>query len=232
MVKSVVTDVNQFLQTLIETHDSMLTISVRQHCADKLRPVFSMLDRIEGVLASSTLPKQGEKLRRYLEKKSRNQLVALMIVNKSRNHKIRRLMKLWDQKHILNETVDNPNVYWLEPVVSFDLENSMDLQLDLPITPKAFQFCSFDKIANAPFPDHDVDQVLFSFYLKHMKPQYHTWSSKKITAIKVFGPIKTKSFINARFKTDRGAVSLVFEFTHADLPCLNLLIGYLCFISG
>ncbi|KAL7612009.1 hypothetical protein Lser_V15G06497 [Lactuca serriola] len=62
-------------------------------------------------------------------------------------------------ERILNEVGDNPNVYWLEPIVSFDLENSLDSQLDLPITPKAFQFCSFDKIANSPLPDHDVHQM-------------------------------------------------------------------------
>ncbi|CAI9263204.1 unnamed protein product [Lactuca saligna] len=93
-----------------------------------------------------------------------------MSMIKIRNQKVRRVMKFYDKK------------------------------LDLPITPKAFQFCSFDKVADAPLPDHDIDQVLFSFYLKHMKPQHQTWSSKKITVVKVFGPIETESFINARFK--------------------------------
>ncbi|CAI9260615.1 unnamed protein product [Lactuca saligna] len=33
-----------------------------------------------------------------------------------------------------------------------------------------------------------------------MKPQYKTGISKKITVVKVFGPVENKSFINARFK--------------------------------
>lgn len=55
--------------------------------------------------------------------------------------------------------------------------------------------------------DKGVDQVLFPFYLKHMRPQYETWSVEKITVVKVFGPIETDSFINARFKVARGSVS-------------------------
>ena len=39
--------------------------------------------------------------------------------------------------------------------------------------------------------------------------------------MKFTGPIETKSFINAKFKVDCRAESLVFEFTLADLPCLN-----------
>ncbi|CAI9287718.1 unnamed protein product [Lactuca saligna] len=63
--------------------------------------------------------------------------------------------------------------------------------------------------------------MLFSFHLMHMKPQYETWSSKKISVMKVSGSIKTKSFANARFKVARGAGSSLFEFTLVDLLCLN-----------
>lgn len=79
-------------------------------------------------------------------------------------------------ERILNEDVDNSNVYWLEPVISFDLENSSDLQLDFHITPKALLFRSFEKIEKAPITDYGVNHSLFSFYLKHRKPQYQTWS--------------------------------------------------------
>lgn len=75
-------------------------------------------------------------------------------------------------KRILNEVVDMTSQYWLEPVMSFDLQNSQDLQLDLPITPKAFKFRSFVKVLNAPVTDSGVDHLLFSLYLKHMKQQY------------------------------------------------------------
>ena len=47
------------------------------------------------------------------------------------------IFPLWTLEQILKEVVENPNVYWLEPVGSFDLANSLHLQLDLPITPKA-----------------------------------------------------------------------------------------------
>ncbi|CAI9303284.1 unnamed protein product [Lactuca saligna] len=109
----------------------------------------------------------------------------------------------------------------LEPVVSFELQNKQDSQLDLPITPKAFKFCSFLKIANVPSVDNDANQLLFLFYLKHMKPQYETWSASKIIAVKVTCPIETESLPNAKFKFMRGFASRVQELTLADLPCLN-----------
>ena len=135
------------------------------------------------------------------------------------------IFPLWTLERILKEAVDNLNVYWIEPVGSFDLENSSDLQLDMPITLKDFLFHSFDKIANVSTADKGVDQALCSFYLKHMRPQYKTWSSKKITTVKVYGPIETKSFIDARFKVARGVVSSTHEFTLADMPCLNPFDG-------
>lgn len=39
--------------------DSLLTVSIHQHLADKLKPVFSILNRIKGVSESGSLPKQG-----------------------------------------------------------------------------------------------------------------------------------------------------------------------------
>ncbi|CAI9263071.1 unnamed protein product [Lactuca saligna] len=32
----------------------------------------------------------------------------------------------WTMERIMNEDIDNPSAYWLEPVVSFDLENTLD----------------------------------------------------------------------------------------------------------
>ncbi|CAI9295962.1 unnamed protein product [Lactuca saligna] len=125
-------------------------------------------------------------------------------------------------ERILNEFGYNPSVYWLEPVISFDFDNSSDLQLDFPITLKAFLFCSFEKIEKAPITYYNPNHSLFFFYLKHGKPQYQTWSSKKFSAIKVIGLIETESFISVHFKAVRGSRNSVFEFTLADLPCLNL----------
>ncbi|CAI9266166.1 unnamed protein product [Lactuca saligna] len=103
--------------------------------------------------------------------------------------------------------------YWLEPGVSFDLQNTQDSLLELPITPKAFRFLAFVKIAKAPITDNGPDHMFFSFYLKHMKPQYETWSASKITGVKLIGSIEIDSFPNAQFKFVRGSTSQVYEFT-------------------
>ena len=63
--------------------------------------------------------------------------------------------------------------------------------------------------------------MLFNFYLKHIKPQFETWSASKIVAVKVTGPIETESFPNAKFKVVRGSARQACEFTLADLPFLN-----------
>lgn len=55
VLKRCVTDFKLFWQTFIETHNSLLTVSVRQHLADKFEPVFSMLNRIKGVSESGFL---------------------------------------------------------------------------------------------------------------------------------------------------------------------------------
>lgn len=76
-------------------------------------------------------------------------------------------------------------------------------------------------ITNAPDFDMNVDKSLMTFYLKFGKPQYQTWSLQKINVVKVIGPIQPKSFVNIKFKTTRGSVNSIFEFSLADLPCLN-----------
>ncbi|CAI9290816.1 unnamed protein product [Lactuca saligna] len=107
-----------------------------------------------------------------------------MSMNKS--PKIRRIMKLHDQK--VQESL----------LMMMRRKNRMKgqrLSLDFPITPKAFLFRSFDTVDKAPDSDNDANLMLISFYLKHGKPQYQTWSSKKITTVKVFRPIETESFL-------------------------------------
>lgn len=124
-------------------------------------------------------------------------------------------------KRIQNEVLNLPSQYWLEPVVSFELQNTQDSQLDLSITSNAFKFFSFVKLVNVPSTDSGVDHLLFSFYLNHMKPHYKTWSASKITTQKVIGPIETDSFPKEKFKVVRGSASQVYEFTLTNLPCLN-----------
>ncbi|CAI9296682.1 unnamed protein product [Lactuca saligna] len=104
----------------------------------------------------------------------------------------------WSMERILNEAINTPSVYWLDPVVSFDLENTLESQFDFPITLKAFLFQRFKKIETTLITDND-----------------------KTAAVEVFGPVQTKSFINIRFKAVRGAGSSIFEFTLIDLPCQN-----------
>ncbi|CAI9282320.1 unnamed protein product [Lactuca saligna] len=111
-----------------------------------------------------------------------------------------------------------PTQYFLDPVVSFDFQNSQDLHLDLPIIPKGFKFRAFVKVVNAPLTDSSIDQLLFSFYLKHMKPQYETWSAHKIVVVKV---TETESFPNAKFKVARGSACQSYKISLADLPCVN-----------
>ncbi|CAI9261830.1 unnamed protein product [Lactuca saligna] len=47
------------LSDILETRDSMLTITVRKHLLEKVWPIFAILDRLEGVLESDFILKQG-----------------------------------------------------------------------------------------------------------------------------------------------------------------------------
>ncbi|CAI9281524.1 unnamed protein product [Lactuca saligna] len=59
VLKGCVVDINIYLQNLVETCDSLLAVSVQQHLVEKLKPVYSMLNCIDGVSESDALPKQG-----------------------------------------------------------------------------------------------------------------------------------------------------------------------------
>lgn len=121
----------------------------------------------------------------------------------------------------MKEAVENRSIHWLEPVTSFDMENKLDSQFDFLIIPKAFLFRSLVVIANVLDSDENVNKSLMEFYLKHAKPQYQTWISREITAIKFIRPIETESFVNVKFKTTRGSANSVFELSLIDPPCLN-----------
>ncbi|CAH1440253.1 unnamed protein product [Lactuca virosa] len=47
------------LSEIIETRDSMITITMRKHLAEKIRPVFAMLHMLEGVSDQTFNQKQG-----------------------------------------------------------------------------------------------------------------------------------------------------------------------------
>ncbi|CAI9289457.1 unnamed protein product [Lactuca saligna] len=59
VIKICITDITVLLSNIIETRDSMITITVRKHLAENLSTVFAMLHLLEGVPESSNIPKQG-----------------------------------------------------------------------------------------------------------------------------------------------------------------------------
>ncbi|CAI9265410.1 unnamed protein product [Lactuca saligna] len=245
---SCISDVNGLLSDIIETHDPMISITVRKHLLEKLRPVFAMLHRLEGVSTRMSFPKQGgegsskvhtedvkpkvsvkppvikdsrtcsqeAKEKERAEKEAHATLKSKML-----------LFPKWTLKRMQNQAVDMPSQYWLDPIASFDVQNSQDSQFDLPITLKAFTFHAFIKVSSIPFSDSTGDQTLFNFYLKHMKPQFETWSASKIVVVKVTGLIETESFPNAKFKVARGSARQACKFTLADLPCLTMIKSYI-----
>ncbi|CAI9259279.1 unnamed protein product [Lactuca saligna] len=123
-------------------------------------------------------------------------------------------------ERIHRETIDDQNIHWIEPLVSFEQSNMENSQLDFPIIPKAFLFRFFEKIENAPLSDYDVNHMLFSFYLKYAKPQFKAWNLQKIVALKVYARIPTEDFINIRFKGFPGASRTKDEFNLVDSPCM------------
>lgn len=56
-IRSCVSEINHYLQCLMETQHSMLIVSIRQHLSEKLTPEFGMLNRIEGVSEGDALLK-------------------------------------------------------------------------------------------------------------------------------------------------------------------------------
>ncbi|XP_023769235.1 pectinesterase inhibitor 10-like [Lactuca sativa] len=59
VIRSSAADVHSILLHLIEASDPLITITVRRHLADKLRPALDVLNRIEGVPVTKVQPKQG-----------------------------------------------------------------------------------------------------------------------------------------------------------------------------
>lgn len=95
------------------------------------------------------------------------------------------------------------------------------MQFDFPITPRAFLFRCFEKIEKAMISDNEVSLKLFNFYLKYAKPQYQSWSLKRIMGLKVYSAMPTKDFMNIRFKGFVGVDRVLDEFTLADMPFMN-----------
>ncbi|CAI9280707.1 unnamed protein product [Lactuca saligna] len=53
-VRTCITDVTSLLSDIIETRDSMISITLHKHLAEKLNPVFAMLYRLQGVSPQSS----------------------------------------------------------------------------------------------------------------------------------------------------------------------------------
>ncbi|CAI9282321.1 unnamed protein product [Lactuca saligna] len=58
-IEQIRTDVTSLLLDIIETKDSMISITVRKHLAERLNPVFAILYHLEGVSPQSSDQKQG-----------------------------------------------------------------------------------------------------------------------------------------------------------------------------
>ncbi|KAL7612051.1 hypothetical protein Lser_V15G04885 [Lactuca serriola] len=127
----------------------------------------------------------------------------------------------WDRDTLITQAIEFPSIYWLEPIASFECENSRDSQFDMPITRKAFTFHCFDVTANVPHPNPKVDRELIDFYLKFGQPQYLTWSAQKIVKVKVLKPTQAWKFVNVNFKINRGTANTEHLISLANLPSLN-----------
>nr|KAJ0204499.1 hypothetical protein LSAT_V11C500263340 [Lactuca sativa] len=104
----------------------------------------------------------------------------------------------WTIDSLQIEAIDEPGTHWLEPVMSFGLEKSKDVQFDMLITRKAFIFHCFNSTAVIPSPD-----------------------SKRITTIKVLKPYSAGKFVKVKFKVTRGSEGSVHNFSLPDIPNLN-----------
>ncbi|KAL7611201.1 hypothetical protein Lser_V15G12498 [Lactuca serriola] len=72
------------------------------------------------------------------------------------------MFPVWTMDSLQRCAIDEPSILWLEPVMSFGLENSKDAQVDMPITRKAFSFHCFNSTAAIPSPDPKIRQTLLA----------------------------------------------------------------------
>ncbi|CAH1431384.1 unnamed protein product [Lactuca virosa] len=287
VIKSCVGDVHSLFSNLLEAHDSVLTLTVPRHLAEKLRPALEILSRIEGVPGTVVPPKQGgeasqgqppqpptskpiqissqlkvttepkgneasgssvkDKNKKIVSDSDEEETEEDALKRKQRDREIDENLRIareeeererkrkeshdalesretlfpsWTLEKLLKEAIESPSTHWLEPVISFDRENSRDSQFDMLITRKAFVFHCFEPIAIVPCPDPKVDQELIDYYLAFSQPQYLTWSAQKITTVKVLKPTSAGNFIIVKLVT-RGSDNSVHMISLVDLPNLN-----------
>ena len=44
------------------------------------------------------------------------------------------LFPAWTRERMIKEAIETPSILWLEPVISFDCNNTVDSQFDMPLT--------------------------------------------------------------------------------------------------
>lgn len=93
--------------------------------------------------------------------------------------------------------------------------------MDFPLTPRALLFRFCQKIKKTQTSNNTINRKLFNFYLKYGKPQYESWTLKRIVALKVGLPVDTKDFPNINFKRFCGSNHVLHEFTLDDFPFMN-----------
>ncbi|CAI9302918.1 unnamed protein product [Lactuca saligna] len=76
---------NALLSNIIETHNPLIMLIVKKCLDEKLRHVFAMLNRLEDVLESSSLPKQGGESMKQSKKENLKQTMKPTVELKAEN---------------------------------------------------------------------------------------------------------------------------------------------------
>ncbi|KAI3790935.1 hypothetical protein L2E82_04384 [Cichorium intybus] len=127
----------------------------------------------------------------------------------------------WHYKRMTMEAITEPVENWLQPIASYNTSNDVNSQFDFPMTAKALLFRGFEELKDTRLSSSEVNDLLFTFYLKNARPQHLTWSLKKIVQLTPRLPEVLAPFKNARFLALRGDDKEKMEFSLADLPFLN-----------
>ncbi|KAI3767763.1 hypothetical protein L2E82_18162 [Cichorium intybus] len=127
----------------------------------------------------------------------------------------------WNYKRMTLEAITEPVENWLQPVTSYNTSNDVNSQLDFPMTAKALLFRGFEELKDTRLSNPEVNDLLFTFYLKNAFAQHLTWSLKKIVKLTPRLPEVNVPFRNTRFLAIRGDDKEKMEFSLADLPLMN-----------
>lgn len=69
-----------------------------------------------------------------------------------------------------------------------------------------------------PLANVALNKTLFNFYVKNSKPQYESWSMKRVVGLKVGKPMAAYGFANVCFKASRSYNHEFHEFSLVDIP--------------